>query len=71
MRQEWRCTKCNTLLGMSHEMRLHLRYKEAQYIIGGGNFYVTAVCRKCSSINEWHNSSPANKYRRPLSGLRA
>lgn len=52
MEREWRCEKCGTLLGVGREARLHLRYKEAQYIVDGGDFVVTAVCRNCSAVNE-------------------
>ena len=57
MEREWRCT-CNTLLGVSREARLHLRYKEVQYIIDGGDFNVTAVCRNCSVVNERRSGAP-------------
>jgi hypothetical protein len=32
MEREWRCKKCNTHLGVERGARLHLRYKEAQYV---------------------------------------
>jgi phage FluMu protein Com len=66
MEQEWRCTKCNTLLGVGRESRLHLRYKEVQYIIDGGDFNITAVCRNCSTINERHITSPAYKSKQTV-----
>lgn len=58
MEREWRCQKCNTLLGVGREARLHLRYKEAQYIVDGCDFKVTAVCRNCSTVNERRSGSP-------------
>lgn len=58
MEQEWRCTKCNTLLGVGRELRLHLRYKEAQYVVDGGDFHITAVCRKCSTVSDWRSGPP-------------
>lgn len=58
MEHEWRCKKCQTLLGVGRESRLHLRYKQAQYIVDGGDFNVTAVCRSCSTINERRSGLP-------------
>jgi RNase P subunit RPR2 len=52
MEKEWRCKDCNTLLGVERSPRIHLRYKQAQYIIDGTNYSVMAVCRKCSAVNE-------------------
>lgn len=52
MKREWRCKKCNTLLGVEQGVRLHLHYKQAQYIVDGTDYNVIAVCRGCSSINE-------------------
>lgn len=52
MEKEWRCKKCNTLLGAEQGSRLHLRYKQAQYIVGGEDYNVIAVCRNCSTVNE-------------------
>lgn len=57
MDREWRCKKCGTLLGVGREARLHLRYKEVQYIVDGGDFVVTAVCRSCSAVNERRSGS--------------
>lgn len=57
MERDWRCQKCNTLLGVGREARLHLRYKEAQYIVDGGDYNVTAVCRGCSAVNERRSGS--------------
>lgn len=52
MEREWRCKKCNTLLGVERGARLHLRYKQAQYVVDGGDYNVIAVCRNCSTVNE-------------------
>jgi RNase P subunit RPR2 len=52
MEREWRCKKCNTLLGVERGARLHLRYKQAQYVVDGSDFNVLAVCRNCSTVNE-------------------
>ena len=47
--QEWRCRKCRSLLGVERSGRLHLKYKDAQFVVEGT---VTAVCRRCSELNE-------------------
>ena len=52
MQREWRCSECNSLLGVENGAHLHLRYKRAQYVVGGGDYNVMAVCRNCSAINE-------------------
>lgn len=54
METEWRCRQCDTLLGVKQDRRIYLRYKQMQYIIDGGDFQITAVCRNCSSINDHH-----------------
>ena len=51
--KEWRCRGCDTLLGIERGSRLHLRYKQAQYVVEGGDYTVIAVCRNCSAVNEW------------------
>jgi len=50
--KEWRCKECDTLLGVERGARLHLRYKQAQYVVDGGDYSVIAVCRNCSTVNE-------------------
>ena len=52
MSHEWRCHECNTLLGVESEARLQVRYKQAQYVIDGERFTVTAVCRCCHAVNQ-------------------
>jgi len=52
MDREWRCEKCDALLGVARGDRLHLRYKEAQYVVDGENYSVLAVCRNCTTVNE-------------------
>ena len=52
MEREWRCKECDTLLGVETGARLHLRYKQAQYIVDGDDFNVIAVCRNCFTVNE-------------------
>jgi hypothetical protein len=46
---EWRCRGCGTLLGVERQGRLHLKYKNAQYVVTGP---VTAICRRCEASNE-------------------
>ena len=50
--KEWRCKECDTLLGVERGARLHLRYKQAQYVVDGGDYNVIAVCRNGSTVNE-------------------
>jgi len=50
--KEWRCRGCDTLLGIERGSRLHLRYKQAQYVVDGRDYVVMAVCRNCSTVNE-------------------
>lgn len=52
MSQEWRCKECNTLLGAGQGPRLHLRYRDVQYVVDGEDYNVIAVCRNCSTVNE-------------------
>lgn len=57
MEVEWRCRRCGTLLGIVSGDRLHLRYKDAQYIVCGTDPEVIAVCRSCKSVDEWGQDS--------------
>ena len=52
MEREWRCSACNSLLGVENGAHLRLRHKRAQYVVDGGDYNVIAVCRNCSTINE-------------------
>jgi len=52
MEREWRCKECDTLLGVERGARLHLRYKQAQYVVDGEDYAVLAICRNCSTVNE-------------------
>ncbi len=54
MAKEWRCKRCGTLLGVEVGARLHLRYKQAQYVVDGGDYNVIAVCRTCFTVNDRH-----------------
>lgn len=54
MECEWRCKNkaCGALLGIEDSPRIHMRYKQAQWVIEGGDFNVIAVCPRCSTVNE-------------------
>lgn len=54
--REWRCKECETLLGVERGPRLHLRYKQVQYVVDGGDYIVIAVCRNCTAVNERSSS---------------
>ena len=60
MEREWRCKECDTLLGVARGNRLHLRYKQVQYVVDGGDYSVIAVCRNCSTLNERNLSSQSS-----------
>lgn len=49
MEKEWRCEKCERLLGIWRNGKLHLQYKKAQYLVNGS---VLAVCPNCAALNE-------------------
>lgn len=47
---DWRCSRCNKLLGLVREGRLHLRFARGhEYLVG---FPATGVCRGCRTLNE-------------------
>jgi len=53
--EEWRCTRCDKLLGVCREGRMHLRFARGhEYLVG---FPVQATCRGCGSLN--HATAPA------------
>ena len=52
MKHDWVCEKCGALLGIEREPRLHIRYKELDVIVDGGDYVVTTSCRKCSALND-------------------
>jgi hypothetical protein len=46
---EWRCTRCDKLLGVCRDGRMHLRFARGhEYLVG---FPVQATCRGCGSLN--------------------
>jgi phage FluMu protein Com len=54
MQKEWRCNRCQKLLGVVHAGRLHLRFSRGhEYLVG---FPATSVCRGCQTINEMTSS---------------
>jgi len=57
MEKDWRCKECDTLLGVVRGGRLHLRYKQAQYVVDGEDYSVLAVCRNCSTVNDRRKSA--------------
>lgn len=46
---EWRCTRCDKLLGVCRGGRMHLRFARGhEYLVG---FPVQATCRGCGTLN--------------------
>ena len=46
---EWRCARCDKLLGVCRDGRMHLRFARGhEYLVG---FPVQATCRGCSTLN--------------------
>lgn len=49
LNSEWRCTRCQKLLGVCRDGRMHLRFARGhEYLVG---FPVQATCRGCGSLN--------------------
>lgn len=47
---EWRCTRCDKLLGVCRDGRMHLRFARGhEYFVG---FPIVATCRGCGTLNE-------------------
>ena len=47
---EWRCTRCDKLLGVRRDGRMHLRFARGhEYFVG---FPVVATCRGCGTLNQ-------------------
>lgn len=47
---EWRCTRCDKLLGVGQYGRMHLRFARGhEYFVG---FPVVATCRGCRTLNQ-------------------
>ena len=50
----WRCTRCDKLLGVCRDGRMHLRFARGhEYLVG---FPVQATCRGCGTLN--HATAP-------------
>lgn len=47
---DWRCTRCDKLLGVYRDGRMHLRFARAHEFLVG--FPVVATCRGCGTLNE-------------------
>ncbi|MFN4204753.1 MAG: hypothetical protein ACK4HG_00065 [Agrobacterium albertimagni] len=48
--REWRCTRCQKLLGVRQDTGMHLRFARAhEYFVG---FPVVATCRGCGTLNQ-------------------
>lgn len=46
--RQWRCRRCQTLLGVERGGVLHLKYKKARFAVRG---VAQAVCRRCGELN--------------------
>ena len=46
--RQWRCKRCQTLLGVERGGVLHLKYKKARFAVRG---VAQAVCRRCGELN--------------------
>ncbi len=47
---EWRCTRCDKLLGVCRDGRMHLRFARGhEYLVG---FPLQATCRGCGTLNQ-------------------
>jgi RNase P subunit RPR2 len=47
---DWRCTRCDKLLGVSRDGRMHLRFARGhEYFV---SFPVVATCRGCGTLNQ-------------------
>jgi hypothetical protein len=46
----WRCTRCDKLLGVCRDGRMHLRFARGhEYFVG---LPVVATCRGCGTLNQ-------------------
>ena len=54
---DWRCTRCDKLLGVCRDGRMHLRFARShEYFVG---FPVVAICRGCGTLNR--ATAPASR----------
>ena len=57
---EWRCSRCDKLLGIVRDGRLHLRFARGhEYLVG---FPATSVCRGCRTLNEASNAPSVDAH---------
>ena len=50
LNSEWRCTRCDKLLGVCRDGRMHLRFARGhEYFVA---FPVVATCRGCGTLNQ-------------------
>jgi phage FluMu protein Com len=62
VKREWRCTRCEKLLGVLEGTRLHIRFARGhEYIVG---FPATSVCRACRTLNELDVSQETREPKR-------
>lgn len=61
METKWCCSKCGALLGVDDGKQVAIRYKEAQYLVGGTDYAVTTVCRQCHTLNSTGSPNEANE----------
>ena len=51
----WRCTRCDKLLGIRRDGRLHIRFARGhEYLVG---FPIVATCRGCGTLNQANASA--------------
>lgn len=48
---DWRCTRCQKLLGICRDGRMHLRFSHGHEYFTG--FPVEAICRGCTTLNRF------------------
>ena len=47
---DWRCTRCDKMLGVCRDGRMHLRFARGhEYLVG---FPIQATCRGCGTLNQ-------------------
>ena len=50
MSPEWRCKRCDKLLGVCRDGRMHLRFARChEYLVG---YPVQSTCRGCGTLNQ-------------------
>ena len=58
---DWRCSRCDKLLGVCRDGRMHLRFARAhEYFV---SFPVVATCRGCGTLNERGLPGAADAHR--------